>query len=437
MDCLTCGFPLCPKCLESHKRPAYKHHQLGDVGSLAKRRKIMVTRTCKDHNEETKLFCDRCDSLVCTICTQGGAHDAHPCNPVMEAATLFPKKEKLTACLEEAITEIKQLDGLLEEGAQELQKATLQSTEACQKAIGMYVDNLQADSEGKVASILRQRVALIALQRRIRNAFDLFDGASHPAEVIAFAVHCKALARDVSRSLVTVPPVAPLTVDGFLQALPPLPVAEGAIHKMEVRKLRSLLQNTYEFAPTTPDAVFINGDQRVMSSKTVTAVATGSVTTGTHRWSIRVTGNPPNQMVGIVPVGTPLVGSINGRFGWLLNTATGRVFFQAPPGAIKPLAPHGYQYASPVNSGSVVTVKVDMDRHTLAFSIDGRDCGVCCRDLPNAPLFPAVSFTGSGSFLQSAEFVEDTEGPYTLLGHQPTSNGPMPRSQADASEAAV
>lgn len=28
-------------------------------------------------------------------------------------------------------------------------------------------------------------------------------------------------------------------------------------------------------------------------------------------------------------------------------------------------------------------------------------------------------------------------GPYTLLGQQPTSNGPTPRSQADASEAAV
>lgn len=37
--------------------------------------------------------------------------------------------------------------------------------------------------------------------------------------------------------------------------------------------------------------------------KTVTAVATGSVTTGTHRWSIRVMGNPPPTALSAHPNG--------------------------------------------------------------------------------------------------------------------------------------
>lgn len=59
------------------------------------------------------------------------------------------------------------------------------------------------------------------------------------------------------------------------------------------------------------------------------------------------------------------------------------------------------EYTEPISLDSTVTVHLDMDAKTIAYSVNGRFLGIAYDDLPEGPLHPAVAIT-SGHF---AEFV--------------------------------
>eukprot|EP00668_Euglena_longa_P006039 GGOE01007157.1.p1 GENE.GGOE01007157.1~~GGOE01007157.1.p1 ORF type:complete len:478 (-),score=84.55 GGOE01007157.1:40-1473(-) len=419
-ECLTCGFPLCTSCVETHKRPAYRHHEIAELGSLAKRRKVHDVRTCKEHDEETKLYCRQCNSLVCVVCVRG-QHDIHPCPPVAEAVKAFPRKDRLVSCFQEALVEVGRVDQLLVDAEAEMAQQLGDNVRQCKQALQVYLQQMEADAAAKAEGIVRQRVALTAIRQRLTRGLALADAAVEPAEQIHLALFAKAIARDVTRSLVSVPTSVQLTESAVLQSLPSVAGGDGRIHKLTLRGMEALIHDVYEFSPETPDTTFVNDKRRVGSSKVVTVLATNGYTSGVHQWQIRVSGVPPSQLVGVAPVETPLTGSVGGRHGYFLSTANGRVVSPSSPGSSLPRMGASQAYCHPLKTGTVVHLCLDMDRHTLSFAIDGKDAGVAFDDLPSCALYPAVSFVGGGC--QWAEFVEDTTSTasYSLLGQ---ANGP-------------
>eukprot|EP00667_Euglena_gracilis_P008139 EG_transcript_8233 len=423
-ECLTCGFALCAQCVETHQRPAYRHHEVAELGSLAKRRKLCDVRTCKEHEEEAKLYCQQCESLVCVICVRG-RHNVHPCPPVTDAAKTFPHKDRLVSCFQEALAEVQRVDQLLVTAIDEGAAQVKDNVHQCQQALQAYLQQLEADATAKADGVLRQRVALTAIRRRLLQGLALADTAVDPVDLIHLTLYAKSVARDVTRSLVSVPAVGRLAAAELLQALPRPAAGDGAIHKLALRGLAALVHDVYEFSPETPDASFSPDKRRAGSSKVVTAMATNGFSNGVHQWQMRVIGVTPSLLVGVAPIETPLTGSIGGRHGYFLNTANGRIVSPSPNSAVS-WTVVSQQYCHAVKTGTVLLLRLDMDHRTLSFAVDGKDSGVAFRDLPDGPLYPAVSFLGVGS--QWVEFVDDAAPSYSLLGLP----GGQPGGPADA-----
>jgi len=57
------------------------------------------------------------------------------------------------------------------------------------------------------------------------------------------------------------------------------------------------------------------------------------------------------------------------------------------------------EYSTPLEEGDIVGVLLNLTQRTLSFSVNGNQCGVVFRDLPDVPLFPAVSLRFIGAVL--------------------------------------
>jgi hypothetical protein len=74
------------------------------------------------------------------------------------------------------------------------------------------------------------------------------------------------------------------------------------------------------------------------------------------------------------------------------------------------------EYTEPIPLESIVTVHLDMDAGTMAYSVNGRFLGIACSTLPYGPLHPAVAIT-SGHY---AEFVDNPTHADSSSHHSPT-----------------
>ncbi|KAI0227187.1 E3 ubiquitin-protein ligase TRIM71 [Lamellibrachia satsuma] len=93
MRCLDCNELLCKDCISAHERLTLtKNHKMVAPDVTVETRPISDEDTtprpsmCKDHTDEVcKLYCNRCQILICVTCKLT-THDGHPCCGLTTAA---------------------------------------------------------------------------------------------------------------------------------------------------------------------------------------------------------------------------------------------------------------------------------------------------------------------------------------------------------------
>ena len=150
--CRHCTEFICEECVKSHQKlKVYMGHKVTSLEELKKgeSEEILIKKppppTCKDHDEQMKIYCFDCNRLICRDCTMID-HKEHKYDFVKKAA---PKtKEKLT----ENLASLKEIQVSLHGATQ-----TVKSTKSDVEAQGASVANTIERSFDKLHQIIEQR----------------------------------------------------------------------------------------------------------------------------------------------------------------------------------------------------------------------------------------------------------------------------------------
>ena len=150
--CRHCTEFICEECVKSHQKlKVYAGHKVTSLEELKKgeSKEILIKKppppTCKDHDEQMKIYCFDCNRLICRDCTMID-HKEHKYDFVKKAA---PKtKEKLT----ENLAPLKEIQVSLQ-GATH----TVKSTKTDVEAQGASVANTIERSFDELHQIIEQR----------------------------------------------------------------------------------------------------------------------------------------------------------------------------------------------------------------------------------------------------------------------------------------
>ena len=150
--CRHCTEFICEECVKSHlKLKVYAGHKVTSLEELKKgeSKEILIKKppppTCKDHDEQMKIYCFDCNRLICRDCIVI-EHKEHKYDFVKKAA---PKtKEKLT----ENLAPLKEIQVSLHGATQ-----TVKSTKSGVEAQGASVANTIEQSFDKLHEIIEQR----------------------------------------------------------------------------------------------------------------------------------------------------------------------------------------------------------------------------------------------------------------------------------------
>eukprot|EP00668_Euglena_longa_P034880 GGOE01044777.1.p1 GENE.GGOE01044777.1~~GGOE01044777.1.p1 ORF type:complete len:610 (+),score=85.30 GGOE01044777.1:218-1831(+) len=491
-ECHMCKSRFCEPCKEeSHSRPAWKQHEFGPLGSLAKRRGGYETN-CGCHDRPLSYYCSSCSQLVCDVCTKADIHRGHLFPTVSEASKQIPSMPETVDTLREVATELRRLQKLLDESEESVTRDGLESVHECQEAFAAYLRAVEQCIQQRVERIRAQKSALAVLQRRVTRHMSLGMVAAEPAQCVV--VHCGTVAAlGIAQDLqVALPPLLRLQERDLLAVLPRMPHGQGvterfqdlanpaarstpkASPKLEPSNPRATLRvpaaepaatasprrasvsdvptppkaglpprsaslsDTFasgspasakgpprapaasggnagglqgnappaaqppsspsrlplEFQVDTPDLTFSKRNRRCAASARLTdwrlACTTQGFSAGRQQWAVKVSGEGhPSCMIGLVPGGIVKVGTVFKRSGLFLYAANGSLF-SGPPTSLADKA-----YTASIPPGSTVTVYLDFDAQTVAFSVNGQPRGVAFTALPPGPLHPAVSIYGN------------------------------------------
>ena len=150
--CRHCTEFICEECVKIHQKiKAFAGHKVTSLEELKKgeSKEILIKKppppTCKDHDEQMKIYCFDCNRLICRDCIVF-EHKEHKCDFVKKAA---PKtKEKLT----ENLAPLKEIQVSLQGATQ-----TVKSTKSDVEAQGASVANTIERSFDKLHQIIEQR----------------------------------------------------------------------------------------------------------------------------------------------------------------------------------------------------------------------------------------------------------------------------------------
>ena len=150
--CRHCTEFICEECVKSHQKlKVYTGHKVTSLEELKKgeSKEILIKKppppTCKDHDEQMKIYCFDCNCLICRDCIVID-HKEHKYDFVKKAA---PKtKEKLT----ENLAPLKEIQVSLQGATQ-----TVKSTKSDVEAQGVSVANTIERSFNELHQIIEQR----------------------------------------------------------------------------------------------------------------------------------------------------------------------------------------------------------------------------------------------------------------------------------------
>jgi len=185
---------------------------------------------------------------------------------------------------------------------------------------------------------------------------------------------------------------------GSIQAGREQDVAKVSIFNAKPRKARRP-PNWFKWDETKKKASLVLADDG-MSVRSVAgewATVGGDIVLdeGVHEWEITLaeysTSNSYNVAIGVVPATftdwnmTTLIG-YSGKEGWGFITGTGQTCCQTNGGAVTAYTNNN----PPCAVGSKILVHLDLDKHTLEYSINGRPMGAAFTAV-NGPVRPAIS----------------------------------------------
>ena len=150
--CRHCTEFICEECVKIHQKiKAFAGHKVTSLEELKKgeSKEILIKKppppTCKDHDEQKKIYCFDCNRLICRDCIVI-EHKEHKYDFVKKAA---PKtKEKLT----ENLAPLKEIQVSLHDATQ-----TVKSTKSDVEAQGASVANTIERSFNELHQIIEQR----------------------------------------------------------------------------------------------------------------------------------------------------------------------------------------------------------------------------------------------------------------------------------------
>ena len=150
--CRHCTEFICEECVKIHQKiKAFAGHKVTSLEELKKgeSKEILIKKppppTCKDHDEQKKIYCFDCNRLICRDCIVI-EHKEHKYDFVKKAA---PKtKEKLT----ENLAPLKEIQVSLHDATQ-----TVKSTKSDVEAQGASVANIIEQSFNELHQIIEQR----------------------------------------------------------------------------------------------------------------------------------------------------------------------------------------------------------------------------------------------------------------------------------------
>jgi len=108
-------------------------------------------------------------------------------------------------------------------------------------------------------------------------------------------------------------------------------------------------------------------------------------TCGIHKWKLRLISRLSTCMVGVAPSTVCKSGAPNhNKNGYYINL-NGGALYSGPPMSKNAVA----HFSGGAGTGSIVTVSLNCDAHTLSFDVDGKSYGLAYENLPLVPLFLA------------------------------------------------
>ena len=150
--CRHCTEFICDECVKSHqKMKAFAGHKVTSLEELKKgeTKEILIKKppppTCKDHDEQMKIYCFDCSRLICRDCTMI-EHKEHKYDFVKKAAPKTKKK------LSENLAPLKEIQMSLH-GATQTVKSTKSAVEAQGEAIATTIEQ----SFNELHEIIEQR----------------------------------------------------------------------------------------------------------------------------------------------------------------------------------------------------------------------------------------------------------------------------------------
>eukprot|EP00667_Euglena_gracilis_P010858 EG_transcript_11060 len=338
---------------------------------------------CAEHEERLKLYCPKCVQLVCTVCGFG-KHKDHSCTPMEDAAQHLPAMVVMELALKEVTAEMDRLYTLLQAAEASVEEDGPGYEAECQRAFDAFLLAIRSRTQEcrKLARV--QRTAIEELQQRVRDLVAKLPGARVKLPE-RLELHCQviALGKEVQTLEVTTPvrlratPDAPPSSSGAALALaiPQLPSpASGATHRFRC-DLRGAFFPPHipQFHPE-PTVVGLHYSHENRRCRKVggglgwvMAVAKEGFTLGQPRFTVHVVNPSANFLVGVAVANAPRTGEPYWH----------GLFLQHCDGYIASQNKFHQPLTTPncLPAGSKVTMRLDFEKGTASYEVDGRALG--------------------------------------------------------------
>eukprot|EP00667_Euglena_gracilis_P004829 EG_transcript_4858 len=408
--CRQCEALLCQPCHAKHHVGVLSRHAVTDVETYqraAQRAKLV----CAEHDERLKLYCPKCVQLVCTVCGFG-KHKDHSCKPMEDAGECLPAVADTEQALEAVAAEMDRLHALLQAAETSVEEDGLGYEAECQRAFDAFLLAIRSHTQQCRQLVRVQRTAIEELQQRVRDLVAKLPGArvEFPERL---ELHCQvcALAKEVQKLEVTTPvrlratPDAPLSSNetSLALVLPQLPAtASGATHRfccdLGGAYFASLIPEFHP-EPTFLGLHCTHENRRCRkvgaSNACVLAVAKEGFMAGQPQFTVHVINPGVNLLVGVAVANAPRTGQPYWH-GLFLQHANGYIASQNE-------FQRQLTTAKCFPAGSKVRMRLDFEKGTASYEVDGRALGLAPCRLPPGPLYPAIVFYYDGS---EVEFVQ-------------------------------
>ena len=177
--CCTCGQFLCTFCHEHHKSSKiFHHHQMVGLDQESVRLLPSIMTSTENHNQETKIYCETCQCLVCRDCTLV-LHKDHRIAEVCNIAKVHRDgMREALVCAQEMASKLTSAIGANDKMAEQVEtsreNATLltnQAFEQLHQAIEerkkTLLSEMEAISLSKTTALSLQKEQLVKIQDEI------------------------------------------------------------------------------------------------------------------------------------------------------------------------------------------------------------------------------------------------------------------------------